>query len=180
MNRTLPFYPACPRPAGISILELSQDDFCLERKADGAHVLVLDGIVYSRHGTVLSKPKGHDRVLAACSTLPAGICLEGEWEGACLWCFDLPLHGGIHDERIEELTRLISHLGPKPGVNVGLIHRAVDCSFREFYETWKRGRAEGVVAKRRNARWERCDRPGIDSRYQFKRRFARDRVGVGL
>jgi hypothetical protein len=60
-------------------------------------------------------------------------------------------------------------------MNVGLIHRCIDCSFREFYDGWKAsGVAEGVVAKRRSAKYSKMSRPGVESRDMFKRRFSQD------
>lgn len=174
----LGFFIPAPRAAGLSILDLPQDDFCMETKRDGIRVVVLDGQVWNRHGLLVTKPKGADRVLAACSTLPPGIALEGEWENkiGMLWAFDVPLHSGTYDERVADLIDLIPHLGPKDGTNVGLIHRCVDCSFREFYNGLKEtGGSEGVVVKRRNKMYERCSRPGMESAWWMKRRFRNDR-----
>ena len=177
--KILPWFPPALTPCGISILDLPPDDFELQSKLDGARALVHDGQVFTRHGTLLSKAKGSERCLAACSTLPRHITLEGEWcsHESFLWCFNLPDHEGTHDERIEDLICLISHLGPRDGTNVGLIHRCIDCSFREFYDGWKAsGVAEGVVAKRRSGLYRKMARPGMKSSDLFKRRFKRFEV----
>jgi hypothetical protein len=90
-DHCLGWYPPAPCEGPPSIVGLPPDDWVMEAKLDGCRVVVWNGRVYTRHGTLLSPAKGAAQVLDALRPLGNGVMVEGEWaakEGTltCLIC----------------------------------------------------------------------------------------------
>src|SRR5437773_1301138 len=99
------------------MLELSPDDWAMEPKIDGCRVVVCHAGVHTRHGSLLTKPKGLDALKAVMGAeffQPQPVILEGEWvqKTGQLWLFDLPACPGPYDERTAMLDYIVDKLGP--------------------------------------------------------------------
>ena len=129
------------------------------------------------------------------SQLLAGIqhTLDGEWVPARdeFYAFDLPDCPLSYDERRSALAKILGLVAgtefdpplsctvPALALTASIPHICLIASytggrFPQVYEGLKSHGAEGVVLKRRRARYAKHIRPGVESRDWLKRRFAWD------
>jgi hypothetical protein len=151
------------------MLDLPADDWQAETKQNGVRIVYADGKPWTRHGSVLSRPKGGECIWSLLEQMPKPLpVVEGEWvlKDKTLWLFDLPQHGGTYDQRRAALAALVEEwMHPRI-----VLMPAAEGSFRRFYEAW-RGKAEGVVMKRRLSLYPACARPNTVTRDWIKRRY---------
>lgn len=169
---TCPFYPPAPSPGPSTIIDYNPAEFCLQAKANGARCLVLwsggHRVIFNRHGTELTAPKGHATVLAITSDLPVGVALDAEYIHAerQLYIFDLPLHPGILDERLADIPALLPRL---PGATmIPMAHG----DFARHAADWRAAGAEGFILKKRSSLYRKCARPNTKVREWVKFRFS--------
>lgn len=128
----------------------------------------------ARHGTLLTRPKGAERI----RKLLAGVncAIDGEWiqDGDLFYAFDLPDQPGDYDARSRALDAYIEVVG-RAGV---IAVTRFPVGFTEAYDFLK-GKAEGVVMKRRASVYAKQGRPGSKTRDWLKRRFAWDLSNEG-
>ena len=167
LNWMPPAMAECPYSA---LTTLRPEEWCMEPKIDGYRAIIVNGEVYTRHGVPMSNPKGADKLKRLIAPY-ATQTLEGEWvnKTGTLYLFDLPDHPGTCDERRQALLSL-----PLRGDKVQVITR-VCCDFTMRYNEW-RGWAEGVVFKRRQSKYQKQRRPGVEIRDWLKRRYSYDSI----
>jgi len=166
---SLTWFPPAPAPGPASLLELPPDDWALEPKIDGIRVIILAGEPFTRLGSPLSPGKGAARLRQLVAGIPD--TLDAEWVPATstLHVFDLPDADGDYDERRYLVYDLVEAW--KSG-SLLFVESFVG-NFPQLYESL-RGRAEGVVLKRRGSLYTKQPRTHMETRDWLKRRFVWD------
>lgn len=137
---------------------LADDRWCMQEKKDGRRLLirkagaVIEGI--NRKGIIAEMS---EVIVEAVRQMRGDLVLDGEAVGDVYWAFDLleldrkDLRGHGVTQRFDELMWLLSFSGES---HVRLIPHASTTSYkRELYERLKSARAEGIVFKRKTAKY---------------------------